>query len=870
VNSESYLTLGPAVPYLIRGTNTFVTGDFDGDGRCEVASYCPANNSLNILSYFEYSDVLTQWSGTAPQMINAWACLGTLPAGPGVAQAWSLQSNDICLSAYLSGKGAFLVIFNPTSLNFGIAQWTGTSMQLVWFSTGSSAPYCGLNAADRFYVADVDGDGNDELIQFTPDDLYLFVLKFQPGPGAGQAGTLSYISSSHDTVGPWTMSSTDILVPAHLEAGTSDQLLVISSTSENYCVLSYANGSFSGVALQGPYFVVLTAALQAGDFDGDGLDEIVDVSVTAQLLKWNGAQFAGLQWDPSEMKAYPHPIQQAVPMKRSGSGDVVMGVIPTYPPTPLVLVSGLVNSIFTVLWMQNGSIPGNVGLNTSDQFYAADVDGDGNDELLMFSAADGWLFTIKWTGTQLQDFTSVQNTAPAWGIDLLAQAPKSPFGFVSFAGNQLIIYQKISQALYAEIAKEVQNEDCSPNDIRSCYEYLEPGDFVDLQVSLNAIPAPDPDTQFVVGTLTGELIYSYMCSSIDADCDNDIRSEYTNRSYTDYESFGILAAEVRNLSQPQTQCWTAAAWSDMQEQLVAELFGMGSVVNWGAAMTYMNDLMQDTQTEALNIALMNVNGTTTPPADNSKVASVVMSILSALLCGAAGLPIFSEVPAGPVVLAFAGALFPGVFTAFQSDPSQPPAQVSYSQFAAQIEEQFAAATALLTAQVQTFSSDSVLLPLVGGLLNGSPTNQLWKVNDADILAYVTANLTPTVLQYYVTFIPMRFKFLYWMGSNNNVPYYCKLVAGWNNDTLEKVPLINTQSTKPPYPYFSEPCGSGNYNLYLLCNGSLGANDRYPSLSYPIPDLITDLFTTRGVSQEDFFLGNGVWAGIARQQVIPDC
>jgi hypothetical protein len=125
------------MPYLIRSANTF--GDFDGDGRYEVASFCLANNSLNILSNWRF------WRSS-----------------------------------------------HPGTLNFGIAQCTGQRLQLVWFSTGSSAPDCGLNASDQFFVADVNGDGTGELTPFTQDGQSLFVLQYQPRSTSGEGAVLNY------------------------------------------------------------------------------------------------------------------------------------------------------------------------------------------------------------------------------------------------------------------------------------------------------------------------------------------------------------------------------------------------------------------------------------------------------------------------------------------------------------------------------------------------------------------------------------------------------------------------------------------------------------------------------------------------------
>ena len=127
MNAKSYMNLGPVVPYLIRGANTLTAGDVDGDGRVEIASYCPTNNTLNILSYFEYGDASPSWATPAGapangQMINAWACMQTIPPNASLVNGWALQPGDQYFAAKLTGGAAFLVIFNPSTLNFGIVQ----------------------------------------------------------------------------------------------------------------------------------------------------------------------------------------------------------------------------------------------------------------------------------------------------------------------------------------------------------------------------------------------------------------------------------------------------------------------------------------------------------------------------------------------------------------------------------------------------------------------------------------------------------------------------------------------------------------------------------------------------------------------------
>jgi len=87
---KGYTNYGPAVPHLIRLRNTYVAGDIDGDGRSEIISYCPANNSINVLAYFEYGDASSRWASVpGAQMVNAYSRFQDIPPVFGIANGWT-------------------------------------------------------------------------------------------------------------------------------------------------------------------------------------------------------------------------------------------------------------------------------------------------------------------------------------------------------------------------------------------------------------------------------------------------------------------------------------------------------------------------------------------------------------------------------------------------------------------------------------------------------------------------------------------------------------------------------------------------------------------------------------------------------------
>src|SRR5262252_59281 len=124
--TAKFLSLPPSLPWLYNDLlDTFTAGDVDGDGRQEiVVSNCPGTlnytadtlgtaPALGLLSYFRYGDLEPDWAiDPRTQMLTMWTAQGVVP---------------------------------------------GIERHANWL----------LNYSSRFYVADVDGDGVDEVIAFS-------------------------------------------------------------------------------------------------------------------------------------------------------------------------------------------------------------------------------------------------------------------------------------------------------------------------------------------------------------------------------------------------------------------------------------------------------------------------------------------------------------------------------------------------------------------------------------------------------------------------------------------------------------------------------------------------------------------------------
>jgi Tc toxin complex TcA C-terminal TcB-binding domain/Putative peptidoglycan binding domain len=99
------------------------------------------------------------------------------PAGS-AATPWARQSDDRFLAADLDGDGLQEIVAFSSAGRAGLMTWNAAAgtLELGWSTTGHVAPPGGgagtgwrLRATDRYVVADVDGDGCDELITLAAD-----------------------------------------------------------------------------------------------------------------------------------------------------------------------------------------------------------------------------------------------------------------------------------------------------------------------------------------------------------------------------------------------------------------------------------------------------------------------------------------------------------------------------------------------------------------------------------------------------------------------------------------------------------------------------------------------------------------------------
>lgn len=260
---------------------------------------------------------------------------------------------------------------------------TSHTLDLVWIANNIVPAAPGGNtwqpaAEDRYYVGDFDGDGNDDVFVFNGTNWnkpYLGLLRSD--------GTGLQCSARYDGAVPsfWAMRPGDTFFVGDFNGDQKADLYIFngSNWSIPYLGLLKSNGlSLSGIrrydgSIPGwtmkpkdQYFV--------GDFNSDGKSDLYVFNSHNWSNKYLG-------------------------MLRSTGTDL------------------------SNIKLFNGSLP-SWSMNTNDQFFVGDFDGDGKSDLYVFNGSDwayAYLLMVKSTGTNLQyvkryDSGSSAANIPGWAM----------------------------------------------------------------------------------------------------------------------------------------------------------------------------------------------------------------------------------------------------------------------------------------------------------------------------------------------------------------------------------------------------------------------------------------------------------------------
>jgi hypothetical protein len=283
-----------------------------------------------------------------------------------VPGSWQFMPNDQIYVGDFDGDGADEVaIFNGTDWvmpYLGLLDSDGVGgLRLVARYDGDIPGWDGFAANDRFLVADLDGDGRDDLVVVNTDDWSMPYVGLLRSSGSGFWLSQRYDGdipgwgglARHDQffAGDLTGKGTDDLVIFNGDDWSMAYVGLFSSTAAGFSMIQRYDGDIPGWG-----GLARHDRLVLGDFDGDGRCDIFI--------------FNGDDWSMAYLGMF----------RSTGSG---LDLVHRY----------------------DGDVPGWDGLGRHDRFFAADIDGTGRCDLWVWNHED---WSMEYLGRMLSSGTDLK------------------------------------------------------------------------------------------------------------------------------------------------------------------------------------------------------------------------------------------------------------------------------------------------------------------------------------------------------------------------------------------------------------------------------------------------------------------------------
>ena len=330
----------------------------------------------------------------------------------GVGQHWSRDSADQFVAADMDGDShEEVLVANNSNGYIGLLKWSGATLAPIWIGSGRLVG-TGMHwsrGADQFLAADVDGDSHREILIANNTNGYIGVLKW-----TGAALVPVWIGSGRlQGAGMhWSRDAADQFIAANVDSDVRQEILVANNKNTYIGLLKWdgtrlapiwiGSGRLEGLGMH--WSRGIDDQFVVADIDGDSRHEILvanNKNTYIGMLKWNGSALAPVwigsgRLEGSGMHWSRDPVDNFVAV--DADGDKRQEILISNNNNGYIGLLKWGGAALAPVWIGSGRIEG-AGMHWSrgtDQFLAANLQGDAHIELLAVNNTNGYLGVLKY------------------------------------------------------------------------------------------------------------------------------------------------------------------------------------------------------------------------------------------------------------------------------------------------------------------------------------------------------------------------------------------------------------------------------------------------------------------------------------------